>query len=174
MPCHFVALNPSRGFRRLDARTLTPSRSADSSHILRCVGARTHPTLLRRHYSPDLSTWLNAGTSPNAPPVTRHPSPVTRHPSPVTRHPSPVIRHPSSVIRHPSSHYQINHNLIFATAIHSQHINHTLIFKLTPPEPHNQSQLNLHIDHQLINKFSAYNPLHLIRINGHALSRKSS
>ena len=83
-------------------------------------------------------------------------------------------RCPSPVIRHPSSHYQINHNLIFATAIHSQHINHTLIFKLTPPEPHNQSQLNLHIDHQLINKFSAYNPLHLIRINGHALSRKSS
>ena len=111
-PCHFVALNPSRGFRRLDARTLTPSRSADSSHILRCVGARTRPTLLRRHRSPDLSTWLNAGTSPNAPPVTRH---------------------PSSVIRHPSSHYQINHNLIFATAIHSQHINHTLIFKPTPP-----------------------------------------
>ena len=42
-------------------------------------------------------------------------------------------RCPSPVIRHPSSHYQINHNLIFATAIHSQHINHTLIFKPTPP-----------------------------------------
>lgn len=53
--------------------------------------------------------------------------------------------------RRPSPNYQINHNLIFATAIHSQHINHTLIFKPTPPEQHDQSQLNFPVDHQLIN-----------------------
>ena len=53
--------------------------------------------------------------------------------------------------RRPSPNYQINHNLIFATAIHSQHINHTLIFKPAPPEQHDQSKLNFPIGHKLIN-----------------------
>jgi hypothetical protein len=76
--------------------------------------------------------------------------------------------------RCPSPNYQINHSLIFQLISTCRKNQSHLNIQTRPIKPHDQSQLNFPIDHQLINKIPIYNPFHLIRINGHALSRKSS